>query len=316
MKRFKDYIKEKEAPITVGELPVHGAHSAEKPISVSELPVHGSHAHKQQIKESSESEAEPGLSGEEFHQKHGLSDEQWHKLNSSYKPHPKDEKGDEEGVHSSISDYTHSSYVLNKNLIHHESGKAPSVLSSHTKYKKLYNETGEGKNGGSHHLANNETSFKKTKTQLKTQIRHLDHAIGSSKLKSSAVVYHGCGFDPDSYAKQHSKRHIHLPAYTSTSTNSEAAENFANSNKMEWTRDKRRSEVHHVLRIHLPKGHTALPLLHRSNMPNENEVLLKRGLKLKIGDKPTHSIVRTKRTKGTLKPPGRIVHYWDAHPVE
>lgn len=295
MKSFKQFLKT-IAPILVDVEPVHGSHAKERkqPVIVDVLPVHGSHSSKGSIKESFEHgenvRVEPGMHGEAFHKKHGISDRKWRNIDKSYKPSAMDHP-----THTplkSIKQYTEASGI-NHQLINHATGKPSYFDESHEKYL--------AKNPK--HPEKNSLVFSQRNRQFNNQKRHLDHAISSHKLKSKAVVYHGTSFNPHEFASKHPDRHIHMPSYTSTSSSSDMAAGFAAPH---YNPEKPSKDNSHVLRIHLPKGHEVLPILHRSYHDHEHEILLHRDSKFKISEKPTHSVDFGHK----------VVHFWDAHPVK
>lgn len=200
--------------VIVGAIPVHGSHAKMQPaITVTAIPVHGSHA---KVKESiNEAIREmPSSDLKNFHLKQSHSDEHWDHLNTSYKKHPEDFGHD--NVHASITSYTKSS-PINRHLVNLSTGNDKSILNSTSK------EYNVGTN------LYDEDKHKKVVAKFKTQIRHLDHAIEHCPLKTKAIVYHGAGFNPHSFALQHPDRQIHLPAYTSTSANPAVAKAFSNN---------------------------------------------------------------------------------------
>lgn len=77
-------------------------------------------------------------------------------------------------------------------------------------------------------------------------IDHLDDAIKQNKLTKPLTTYSGIGFHPGHLMGDGNK--IHLPAYTSSSTNRGVAVLYA----------KKTGGVHHVLKITHPKGSTGL----------------------------------------------------------
>ena len=138
----------------------------------------------------------------------------------------------------------------------------------------------------------------------------LDSAMQKSKIKSKMTVHTGTHFDVGKVASQHPDRHIHLPAYASTSISKHTAKTFS-----EYQREHKDSkDLHeHVLSINLKKGHHALPILDHSESHTEHEVILPRHTTLKVADKPheTYSKDRTHSCGG-----GKVyTHFWDAHVV-
>lgn len=294
MKKFKEFITSimPDSPMAaavVDKLPIHGRHSKIPAVIVDALPIHGSHARSSnEIQEALEKDISVG----DFKSIHSLSPKAWNGLKTSYKPKAEHDDGD---VHDSIRSYTDNSRINNE-LLRHATGRNSLFRSK------------------SHEDYNSKAGYKVYKSpeqfdnQRKTVIRqrdHLDHAISQNRLKRDAIVYHGTGFHPDEFASRHPDRHIELPTYVSTSASRAVATNFAQL--------ATGNDVSHVLRIRLPKGHTALPILNRSEYAGgltakkaEHEILLPRNSRFKISAQPVH----------TSRSAGKIIHYWDAHPVD
>ena len=294
MKKFKEFINSimSDSPMAaaiVDKLPVHGRHSKIPAVIVDALPVHGRHSRQSNdIQEALEKDVSVG----EFKSIHGLSNKEWDGLKSSYTPQSDHDHGD---VHESIRSYTDNSNI-NHELLQHATGKVSVFTDSHNEYKEKRRPRDP---------AYSESAFNGLKRSKTRQRDHLDHAISQNRLKREAVVYHGTGFHPDDFASRHPDRHIQLPTYVSTSASRPVATEFA--------RNAAGGNVAHVLRIRLPKGHPALPILNRSEYAGgdtgqkaEHEVLLPRNSRFKISDKPVH----------TSRSGGKTIHYWDAHPVE
>lgn len=130
-------------------------------------------------------------------------------------------------------------------------------------------------------------------------LNKLDSAVGYHKLKHDLTVYSGVTGRVPKDAATHPERKVYHPGYVSTSLSSRTAIQFA----------KPDSEGNqHVLRIHLKKGHSALPILHHSRFKNENEVIVPRGHTFKISDNPEIHHFKAEDTGDQKK-----LHIWDAH---
>lgn len=303
MKSFKQFIKEKVKPIIVDALPVHGSHAYVK--EQKELKEEGYYERL-----AAHQKLHLGYTPEEHKEKHQLSHEQWHGLEKGYRV----KKAHQDNHHSSsirdsVSHYTGSSTVVNHALINDATGK-PSAIHS---YKKSLALTKKTKGDGAWHQP--KFIHDGTRSRVTEQIHHLDHAIKKYPLKHDTKLMHGCGFNPDHFASQHPDRHIHMPAYTSVSSKADVARSFssrgAKTVREAHETEHGKDEVHtHTLRIHLPKGHHALPVYGHSNLDHEDETILPRGLKLKVSHHPYHKEVHDDTYTKTIH------HYWDAHPVK
>ena len=167
---------------------------------------------------------------------------------------------------SSIKEYTKNSRDLNNHLYKSHSPDATSYDFKDSK-KIPYK---------------NSKEFNTESMLHEHMIKHLDSAADKSKTKKAFHTYSGIKFDPDKEASKHPDRHIHLPAYTSTTLDPNIAKRFA------YTRGGDESNnVHHVLKIKVKKGTKAIPVLDHTSYPTpEDEVLLARNTTLKIANKP------------------------------
>lgn len=312
MKSFKQFIKEKVKPVIVSALPVHGSHAHEKKKSLKE-------SHLYDMDQEEHQKKHLPIHHTEYENRHSMSDDEYNKLNHGYRPRKSEVENrhgaDEHGFHKDrpvtheLKEYTDGSAPINRALVHHASGDKASILHPHSKYAKLT-------------LKNNEDAYvhpkarhAKVQDEMKTKIKRLDHAFKKSKLKHDATVMSGVGFNPDHYASQHPNRHIHLPAYTSTSSKAFVATKFARGSAQEHSENDTHIVRHaHVLRIHLPKGHSAVPILKRSSLSNEHETILPRNTHLKISEKPYHT--EEHEDEGYGKKIKVKYHYWDAHHVD
>lgn len=135
---------------------------------------------------------------------------------------------------------------------------------------------------------------------------HLTKAIGKHKTTEDTVLYTGIKHSPVKHFNHKDEHaHVHLPAFTSTTTSRHQAHGF--SNDVKHNNDKHHGVEHgefgaqHILKLHVPKGTSAVSVRKRSEFPTEHEVLLNRGHDIKIHPKPKHL--------------GNHVYQWDAHVV-
>lgn len=124
---------------------------------------------------------------------------------------------------------------------------------------------------------------------------HLDDAIKQNKLNKSLTTYSGISFDPRHIMDE---RHVlHLPAYTSSSTE----RRFANMYAFPIN-----SKNKHILKITHPKGSTGLYIGDNEDLSPfyQREHLSPRNMKLSINPEP--EIINP------TKQGGKILHIWHA----
>ena len=154
---------------------------------------------------------------------------------------------------------------------------------------------------GSSNLADNLIDAHKKGVEPKQQVGYvhlpsLDAATHKFQLPKM-TVFSGVKFDPRKLT-QNSNGLFHSPANISSSIDPKVADEFSST-----------LGNSHILRIHVPEGHHGLYLgndLNRSSMPAEHELLLPRGMFLKVNHNPT---VFTHNSPAVTK------HVWDAHIV-
>lgn len=131
------------------------------------------------------------------------------------------------------------------------------------------------------------------------EVKSLDKAVSKYKLGHDLHVYSGVGFHPGHVSAKHPEGHIHLAAYTSTSTSKRTAQNFAEPD------DEGES---HVIHIHLKKGQKGRYMHGKSTYnEHESEYLLPRNTTLKVHPKSeTHYDPKY----------GLTTHIWHAHVVK
>lgn len=265
MKRFKDYRDDQQQRRRrrlrglITALPVHGGHSQIGPKREKVDEATGPHGPGYN-KDSHWFDHEDNIHVVDHWKKgsHGTpnSDDVHEKLNQdsdSFKKHDK---------HGAMSDYTKGSKHINKYLIDKASGKKHDYV---------------------HHYGDG-ASDKKYKTEMhkkvQEHIKNLDHALKSSKLKHDVHVYHGLkGWHPGEEAAKNGGK-IHLPGYTSTSISKRQAHSFSHADG---------NGTKHMLHIHLKKGQRAKYLGDNSGFSHEKEMLLPRGITLKIH--PRHTVL-------------------------
>lgn len=187
--------------------------------------------------------------------------------------------GDRGGDHmKAIKKYTKDSHLLNTTLYqsHNLGAKVPSTV--------------KVKDNASDKAVDNVHDVSK-----------LDDAIKAHPVPAKLHVYTGVGFHPGSIAAQHPERHIHLPAYTSSSIDPQIASQFAIHSQHHVG-----SKHAHMLHIELQKGHNATFVGEHSTHTAEKEVLLGRHTRVQIHPEPEiHKNAQ-----------GNKVHVWKAKIVD
>ena len=112
-------------------------------------------------------------------------------------------------------------------------------------------------------------------------IKHIDDLINKHKLPHDMTLH----FDPN----EHKGKIVKFPVYTSVSVSPHVAKDFGESYDSEdengrWIVNK------HIMRLHLPKGHSHLLTDMGSQFPGQGELILPRNMRLQMGTKPTHII--------------------------
>lgn len=103
-------------------------------------------------------------------------------------------------------------------------------------------------------------------------VKNLDNAVSRHKTPHKLVVYSGTRHDPRKLKNEDGI--VHHPAFLSTSTKQTTAKSFAHRNSSD---DINR----HILKIHLPEGHSGAYVSHVGALEDEREFILPRGLNLK-----------------------------------
>lgn len=125
-------------------------------------------------------------------------------------------------------------------------------------------------------------------------IDHLDEALSKNKLDKQLTTYSGLGFNPGKLVKEDGM--LHLPAYTSSSTNRAVALLYAKPNEEDG--------IHHVLQIKHPKGSTGLYVGDNEDFSpfRHKEHIAPRGITLKVNPDPEVHMDNM----------GNTVHVWHA----
>jgi len=128
-------------------------------------------------------------------------------------------------------------------------------------------------------------------------VKSFDKTVGRNKLKHDMHVYSGVTWHPGDVAKQHPDRHVHLPAYTSTTLSKDVAHAFATGDSENAT---------HVIHFHLKKGQPGKYVEHHTENPGEHEFIMPRNTTIKIHPRPD-------RYEDAIS--GNVTHVWHAHVV-
>ena len=150
------------------------------------------------------------------------------------------------------------------------------------------------------HLHDNYNNDTPTDEHVKNHIDTLTDALNRHKTKRDITVYTGTRRSPSEHFKPgQTEAHVHLPAFTSTSTSEHLAGTFSKTVKHE--NDKNHGIDHkkygnlfgepehgarHILKIHVPKGSSGASIRKHAKYKEENEFLLNRGHNIKIHHKP------------------------------
>lgn len=265
------------------------------PILVNVEPVHGRHSNRKRLDEETERPVKE-YNIKDFYEP---NPENIKDIESELDAHyPRKYLEDNRDERNAINNYTSGSRSLNMALIKHANRDW----------------------SGPHPFETTSNSWAKS----------LDNIMDSHKLPRNLTVYSGTGFDPDEFAKNHPDREIHLPAYTSTAIDPQWGAEFSKPIAHITTDGKTipSDDAHdlgkhsikqtnsHILKIKLPEGHPGYYVGSKGSLANEKELLLPRGMILRIPKKPT--IYRETRPNYDIrKHPDHVYHYhvWDAEPL-
>lgn len=180
-----------------------------------------------------------------------------------------------------INRYTRESHKLNSKLYNYgvSGKKVPELLPLNPAYESFFT-------GDKEHF----------------NVDKLDKMMYNNPLPHPITVYTGYHGDPN--AKN--GKNIILHAYTSTSLTPNIAKEFGKEfGKKPITK--------HVFRLNLPKGFPHVHTVLNSLFPEEDEVLLPRGLRVSLPNNPTHTISGSFRHySDEPKPTALQIHLWDA----
>ena len=272
--------KDSEKSTIVKSLPLHGKHAdpeikikryrnVKKDVSstpVHAYPTHGQHSGRKNRKFVIEDESISPKRYMEWHDKNDNS----HLGNNNEEVQTKLHEHHNTATHTEeIKEYTKHSNPLNRYLID----------KSHARH------TNESHEFNSKH---------------EDMAENLDKQLRNHSLPHDLNTYHGCGFNPDHFAKQNENRSITLPAFTSTSINKHLATKFSHRISDEYDPDGQ----HHIIHFHIPTGHPGKYIGKDSQFDNEKEFLLPKDTKWKISEKPEKYI-----KDGDIH-----INVWHAHP--
>lgn len=167
-----------------------------------------------------------------------------------------------------------------------------------------YTDGSDGLNGG---LINRHVHGFSISEEHHDTIHRLDSMFKEHKAPHDMTVYSGTSHSPEHYPinPDTGKRHMHFPAFTSTSINATTAGSF--SKKDHNLPSDAEHREHHVIKFHLPKGHPAAYLENHTSISGEYEMLLHRGMKAHVDPHP-QTVTHEDPYVGT-----KTTHIWTAH---
>jgi hypothetical protein len=137
----------------------------------------------------------------------------------------------------------------------------------------------------------------------KKQVQSLDRALTLQQLKNPLTVYTAVPESPANAwavygADVRRPIRLHLPAYTSTTTSLKVAVQFADENLPTDSVDHRKHPprtgkkaaedgASQIIMLTIPAGTPAASIKNISDIPEENEVLLPRGMNIEVNPRPT-----------------------------
>jgi hypothetical protein len=113
-----------------------------------------------------------------------------------------------------------------------------------------------------------------------------DSIISDNRLPNNTTVYSGIHFNPN----DHMGQIAFVPSYMSASLSPHVAKDFGTFY------ENNGNSVRHILRLHLPNGHPGYYVDPMSACAGQCEIILPRGMKIKLSDHPTHIIHNTKKS--------------------
>lgn len=238
-------------------------------------PLETSFGHDEKAKHKNEDVLEeqvsktPGkMTAAEQTQEHGYDTVETHKIHADNKV----------SDNSHVRSYTGAgAYDLNRGL-HHHYRQSIGIHNSHT--------------------SNN---IDKLLEHDKKTIKSIDEHLNKHTIKKDIHVFTGLPHSPvHAFRQQNAKKgesiKVHLPAYTSTTTDYHTAVGFANQDKTDVKHHSPintdapkiiNKEAKHILKLHLPKGTKGGSVRHISSHADEDEILLHRGHNIEIHPHPT-----------------------------
>lgn len=133
------------------------------------------------------------------------------------------------------------------------------------------------------------------------KVAALDSALRKKSFKKPTVLYTGVPHSPSRAWEQYNQDvtkpiRVHLPAYTSATTNINIAEQFSRYDKVDTRKhavindpdlnEKTFLHAYHLLEIHIPAGIPGGSVKHISHHDDEDEFVLPRGLVVEINPNP------------------------------
>lgn len=279
MKRFKEYLSDKDLLTYAINIHGRGTNKKDKSITKKDLTDYAINiqGRASKLKESISEEPHPYFSKDADHNSH-LGKNSAEVIDKLARDHPIDSEH-----HAALNKYTANSSGLSREFLHahkqHLSGKRyemPDTIDNH-------------------------------------DIKQLDRAMKSNRLKHDVVVHSGIGFDPSKAAigtDSTGRYKVPLITHFSTSTASHIAEGFASDHDHK----SENNQIHHkILRIHLKQGDPAVVIGKQkdsegnsiSNFANEDEVSLGRS-------KISHHEFRIDPKPKVIEHLGHVYHIHDA----
>jgi len=139
-----------------------------------------------------------------------------------------------------------------------------------------------------------DSMVKKPVDSIVDSIHHLDSALSKQSTKHDTVVYTGIPYSPVKHFHSPNRGvKVHLPAFTSTSSDKVVAYGFSKHSNDPFDEDHgvthdENNGSRHILKIHMPKGTHAMSMVDHAFIPEEHEVLLHRGYNIGIHPKPEY----------------------------
>jgi hypothetical protein len=156
-------------------------------------------------------------------------------------------------------------------------------------------------------MIDHHTQGRELPDHMEVQKHHLQNYLTSHSAPHDMTVHSGTSHSPEHYPidEKTGKRHMKLPAFTSTSIDLHTAQGFGSQDS---TVHKPEYPGRHVLSIHVPKGSPGAYIDHHSALSGEFEHLLPHSSRLHIEPHPTTHIFDSENAG--VEP--HIVHHWHA----